>query len=148
MLVGIVQHHCDEHTSSLPRCESTRCFSPTISKPCRFFTPTCACRKSRCGHIGGVARRDLGDKESARLVRRRARPAHLSPKTNASVPRCDNSCTTAVCDGRVAHRAQQRGQGIPVGSNRSTFPHMRFAMASAATRAKRKTFAQSETYAV
>src|SRR5947199_1774674 len=44
----------------------------------------------------GVARRGLGDKECARLVRWRARPVHPSPKINASVPRCDISCTTAV----------------------------------------------------
>jgi hypothetical protein len=34
---------------------------------------------------GGVARRELGGEECARLLRRRARSAHLSPKINASV---------------------------------------------------------------
>ena len=61
------------------------------------------------------------------------RPAHPSPKINASLSRCDISCTTAVHDGGVARRTQQRGQGIPCGSNRSAFQHMCFAMASAAT---------------
>ncbi len=59
---------------------------------------------------------------------RRARPAHPSPKINASVPRCDSACTIAIRDGGVAHRTQQRGQGISVGSNRSAFQHMRFVM--------------------
>jgi hypothetical protein len=34
----------------------------------------------KSGHIGGVARRELGGKECPRLVRRRARPVHLSPR--------------------------------------------------------------------
>src|SRR5258708_27905290 len=75
--------------------------------------------------MGDVARRELGDKECAQLVRRRARLEHLSPKINASVPHCDISCTTAVCDGDAALRTQQRGQGIPVGSNRLAFQHKR-----------------------
>jgi hypothetical protein len=41
----------------------------------------------KSGRIDGAARRELGGKECARLVRRRARSAHPSPKTNASVPR-------------------------------------------------------------
>src|SRR6202023_1442770 len=85
----------------------------------------------KSGHIGGVARRELGGKEYVRLVRRRGRSAHLSPKINASVSRCDNSCTTAEFDGGVARRTQQRGQGIPVGSNRSVFQRMRFATGNA-----------------
>src|SRR5258708_12364244 len=87
----------------------------------------------KSGHIGGVARRELGGKEYARLVRRRGRSAHLSPKINASVSRCDNSCTTAGCDGGVARRTQQRGQGIPCASNLSAFHHIHFATASTAT---------------
>src|SRR3981081_3705548 len=43
-------------------------------------------------------------------------------KDNASLSRCDNSCTTAVCGGGVARPTQQRGQGIPVGSNRVCEP--------------------------
>ena len=66
-------------------------------------------------------------KEYARLVRRRGRSEHLSPKANASLSRCDNSCTTAGRDGGVARRTQQRGQGIPCGSNRSAFQHIHFA---------------------
>src|SRR5258708_6609064 len=80
----------------------------------------------------GVARRGLGGKECARLCRWRERQVHPSPKINASVPRCDISCTTAVRAGGVAPRTQQRGQGIPVGSNRLAFQHMRFAKGSAA----------------
>ena len=57
--------------------------------------------------IGGKRKGSL-----ALLGTRRARPAHPSPKINASVPRCDISCTTAVRDGGVARRTQQRGQGI------------------------------------
>src|SRR5260370_20347087 len=83
-------------------------------------------------------RRELGGKECARLVRRRGRSAHLSPKISASVSRCDNSCTTVGCDGGVARRTQQRGQGIPVGSNRSAFQHMRFATGNAAMSAGRE----------
>ena len=49
-----------------------------------------------------------------------------------SLSRCDISCTTAVHDGGVARRTQQRGQGTPVGSNRSAVRHIRFAMGSAA----------------
>ena len=40
---------------------------------------------------------------------------------------CDNSCTTAGRNGGVARRTQQRGQGIPCGSNRSAFQHIHFA---------------------
>jgi hypothetical protein len=83
-------------------------------------------------HIGGVARREWGGKECALPSQRRERLAHPSPKINASVPRCDISCTTAARDGGVARRTQQRGQGIPVGSNRLAFQHKRFAMGSAA----------------
>src|ERR1700687_5123456 len=37
-------------------------------------------------HIGGVARRELGDKECFRPVRRRVRPARPSPRIDACVP--------------------------------------------------------------
>src|SRR5258708_2648707 len=46
---------------------------------------------------------------------------------------CNIACRTAGCDGGVARLTQQRGQGIPVGSNRSAFQHMRFATGNAAT---------------
>ena len=97
------------------------------------FPPAHLCLSQiKSEHIGGAARRELGDNKCARLVRRRARSAHLSPKINASLSRCDISCTTAVHDGGVARRTQQRGQGTPVGSNRSAVRHIRFAMGSAA----------------
>jgi uncharacterized protein (DUF2235 family) len=64
-----------------------------------FDTVALCLSQIKSGHIGGVARRELGGKECPRLVRRRARSAHLSAKINASVSRCDNSCTTAGCDG-------------------------------------------------
>jgi hypothetical protein len=51
------------------------------------------------GHIGGVARRGLGGKECARLVRRRARSAHLSPGIDACGPHCNISCNRAAGDG-------------------------------------------------
>ena len=41
-------------------------------------------------------RREWGGKESALLCLRRTRPAHPSPKINASVPHCDISWTTAA----------------------------------------------------
>jgi hypothetical protein len=55
----------------------------------------------------------------------------------------DNSCTTAVCGGGVARPTQQRGQGIPVGSNRSAFQHVRFATGSAATSVRRECFSKA-----
>src|SRR3977135_2104753 len=76
------------------------------------FAPLCL-SQIKSGHIGGVARRELGGKECARLVRGRGRSAHLSPKINASVSRCDNSCTTAVCDGGVARRTQNVVEAFP-----------------------------------
>jgi hypothetical protein len=39
----------------------------------------------KSGHIGGVARRELGGKKCAWLVRRRGRSAHLSPKIEADI---------------------------------------------------------------
>src|ERR1700716_2486445 len=84
-------------------------------------------------HIGGVARRELGDKECFRPVRRRARPARPSPRIDACVPHYNISGKTAVRDGGAALRTQQRGQGIPVGSNRSAVRHIHFATGSVAT---------------
>ncbi len=63
-------------------------------------------------HIGCVARRELGDKECFRPVRRRARPARPSPGIDACVPHYNISGKTAVRDGGAALRTQQRGQGI------------------------------------
>ena len=99
------------------------------------------CRDARCevclstiksGHIGGAARRELGGKESAQPVRRRARTAHPSPRRDACACHFNISCMTAAGDGGGTRRARQRGQGIPVGSNRSAFQHMRFATGNAA----------------
>jgi hypothetical protein len=53
------------------------------------------------------------------------------------------SCTTAVCGGGVARPTQQRGQGIPVVSNRSAFQHVRFATGSAATSVRRECFSKA-----
>src|SRR5258708_22704072 len=55
--------------------------------------------KIKSGHIGGAARRELGGKESAQPVRRRARTAHPSPRRDACAPHCNISCTTATGDG-------------------------------------------------
>src|SRR5260370_1130686 len=82
-------------------------------------------------HIGGVARRELGDKECFRPVRRRAKPARPS-RIDACVPHYNISHKTAVRDGGAALRTQQRGQGIPVGSNRSAVPRIHFATAGVA----------------
>src|SRR5712671_5680677 len=84
-------------------------------------------------HIGGVARRELGDKECFRPVRRRAKPARPSPRIDACVPHYNISDKTAVRDGGAALRTQQRGQGIPVGSNRSAVRRIHFATGSVAT---------------
>jgi transposase len=46
--------------------------------------------KIKSGRIGGAARRELGDKESARPVRRHAKPAHPSPRIDA----CGRHCIT------------------------------------------------------
>src|SRR6202790_4224103 len=68
------------------------------------------CRDARCevclstiksGHIGGAARRELGGKESAQPVRRRARTAHPSPRRDA----CACLCTTTF---ENAHRTVLR----------------------------------------
>src|SRR5256884_4895388 len=82
--------------------------------------------KIKSEHIGGVARRELGDKECVRPVRLRARPARPSPRIDGCVPHYNTSSKTAVRDGGAALRTQQRGQGIPVGSNRSAVRHNPF----------------------
>src|ERR1700704_4328646 len=89
--------------------------------------------KIKSGHIGGAARRELGGKESARLVRRHARTARPSPTIDACAIHCNISCTTAAGGGGGARRARQRGQGIPVGLNRSAVRHIRVARGNAAT---------------
>jgi hypothetical protein len=83
-------------------------------------------------HIGDAARPGPDGKECAQLSEQGAMSVHPCPTISASAPHCNNSGTTAVRDGDVARRKRQRGQGIPVGSNRSAFQHMRFAMGSAA----------------
>src|SRR5882672_8657802 len=60
--------------------------------------------KIKSGHIGGAARREWGDKGSARPVRRHARPAHPSPRIDACGRHCNISCTTAVGDGGGSRR--------------------------------------------
>src|SRR5580692_9054511 len=89
-------------------------------------------------HIGGAARRELGGKESAQPVRRRARTAHPSPRRDACACHCNMSCMTAACDGGGTRRARQRGQGFPVGSNRSGVRRIRFATGNAAMSADRE----------
>src|SRR5712692_9705846 len=61
------------------------------------------------------------------------RPAPPSPRIDACVPHYNISGKTAVRDGGAARRTQQRGQGIPVGSNRSAVRHIHFATGSVAT---------------
>src|ERR1700726_1037266 len=94
--------------------------------------------KIKSGHIGGAARRELGGKESAQPVRRRARTAHPSPRRDACACHCNISYMTAAGDGGGTRRARQRGQGIPVGSNRSAVRRIRFAMGNAAMSADRE----------
>src|SRR5260221_10006781 len=80
-----------------------------------------------------IARRELGNKECAPPVRRCARPARPSPRIDACEPHCNISGKTAVCDEDASLRTQQRGQGIPVGSNRSAVRRIHFATGSVAT---------------
>src|ERR1700730_18638337 len=94
--------------------------------------------KIKSGHIGGAARRELGGKESAQPVRRRARTAHPSPRRDACARHCNISCTTAAGDGGGTRRARRRGRGIPVGSDRSGVRRIRFAMGNAAMSADRE----------
>src|SRR6266436_9743922 len=94
--------------------------------------------KIKSGHIGGAARREWGDRESARPVRRHARLAHPSPRIDACGRRYNISCTTAVGDGGGSRRTPRRGRGILVGSNRSVVRHIRFAMGNAAASADRE----------
>src|SRR5258705_10728522 len=56
-----------------------------------------------------------------------------SPRRDACVPHYNISGKTAAHVGGAALRTQQRGQGIPVGSNRSAVRHIHFATGSAAT---------------
>jgi hypothetical protein len=70
------------------------------ARACQCCPVGCAYRKRE--HIGDGVRPGLGDKEYARLVRRRARSAHLSPKINACGSHCSISCNRAVGDGGVA----------------------------------------------
>src|SRR5882757_11189820 len=89
---------------------------------CRRTLKRLSLSQIKSEHIGGVARRKLGDKECFRLIRRRARPARPSPRIDACVPHYNISGKTSAHVGGAALRTQQRGQGIPVGSNRSA-PH-------------------------
>src|SRR5258708_21074306 len=84
-------------------------------------------------HIGGVARRGMGDKECFRRVRRRAKPARPSPRIGACVSHYNISDKTGAHVGGAALRTQQCGQGIPVGSNRSAVRRIHFATGSVAT---------------
>src|SRR6202048_2784755 len=70
-----------------------------VFKPVRARSLCLSTIKS--GHIGGAARRELGGKESAQPVRRRARAAHLSPRRDA----CACHCTTTF---ENAHRTVLR----------------------------------------
>src|SRR5260370_9255902 len=84
-------------------------------------------------HIGGVARRELGDKECFRPVRRRVRPARPSPRIDACVPHYNTSDKTAAHVGGTPLPTHHRGHRIPVGSNRSAVRHIRSAMVSLPT---------------
>src|SRR3984893_16242454 len=114
-------------------------FSKYASRPIARIGCCALCLSTiKSGHIGGAARRELGGKESAQPVRRRARTAHLSPRRDACACHCNISCMTAAGDGGGTRRARQRGQGIPVGSNRSAVRRIRFAMGNAAMSADRE----------
>jgi subfamily B ATP-binding cassette protein HlyB/CyaB len=77
-----------------------------------------------------------------RIGRQRIWPArstaHPSARRGACARHCNISCMTAARDGGGTRRARQRGQGIPVGSNRSAVRHIRFAMGNAAMSADRE----------
>jgi len=81
----------------------------------------CPCRKSNPNILVVVARRELGDKECFRLIRRRARPArpfskdrwrahlhyNISGKTAAHVGRCRSPNTTNVVKAFPSDRTDQ-----------------------------------------
>src|SRR5258707_4709379 len=70
---------------------------------------------------------------NANCQNRRAKPARPSPRIDACVPHYNISGKTAAHVGGAALRTQQRGQGIPVGSNRSAVRHIHYATGSVAT---------------
>ena len=93
----------------------------------------CACRKSNPDILVMQPAQDRAAKNVPGPSQWRAIPAHPSPGTNACVPHCNISCTTAVRDEDVVRRRQRHDRRIPCGSNRSAVQHIRFAMGSAAT---------------
>src|SRR5580704_2951442 len=79
--------------SLVPTLSSCRCLhEPKARFPVGRLVPLSGAGISPAGsirlflthHIGGVARRELGGKEYVRLVRRRGRSTHLSPKILAA----------------------------------------------------------------
>ena len=123
-----------QHPSLIPRqlSASPLCLFPRaiehafhVTIQCSHHSDALSLSQIKSEHIGGVARRELGDKECFRPVRRRARPARPSPRIDACAPHYNISDKTAAHVGGAALRTQQRGQGIPVGSepiSRSAYP--------------------------
>src|ERR1700726_5094387 len=107
-ITGLHRFTCVTARPSLvPTLNSCRCLhEPKARFPVGRLVPLSGAGISPAGsirlflthHIGGVARREWGGKECALPSQRRERLAHPSPKINASVPRCDISCTTPARD--------------------------------------------------
>jgi diketogulonate reductase-like aldo/keto reductase len=91
---------------------------------------TCGCRKSSPDILVVQSAQD-------RTAKNVSGPLHDGGTgASFSMDRC--VCMTAARDEDAARRTRQRGQGIPVGSNRSTVQHVHFAMGSAATSVDRE----------
>src|SRR5258707_15690533 len=92
----------------------------------------CACRKLDSDILMMKSAQDWATKNVPGAIDG-AIPVHPCSMIDAYASRCSISCTTAAHDEDAARRTQQRGQGIPCGSNRSAFQHIRFAKVTAAT---------------
>src|ERR1700686_4145424 len=114
IITRLNRFNCVTARSSLvPTLSSCRCLhKPKARFPVGRLVPLSGAGISPAGsirlflthHIGGVARRELGDKECFRPVRRRAKPARPSPRIDACVPHYNISGKTAVRDGGAALR--------------------------------------------
>src|SRR5258708_17442450 len=104
---------------------------------CRLFPIFCL-SQIKSGHICDAVRRGFGGKEYALPSQQYAIGASLYSRTGACASHYSNSYTTTGHGEDAARLTRQRGQGIPVGSNRSAFRHMRSATGKAAMLAMRE----------
>jgi hypothetical protein len=94
----------------------------------------CACRKLNPGISVMESAQDWATKNVPGAIDGARDRCHLSPGIDECASHCNISCNRATGDGGVARRLQQRGRGIPVGSNRSVVQHIHFAKGSAVRR--------------